>query len=327
MPLLRSGSDDADWCTGTACPAEAVPIKTPPPNFGRASSGTTFRCIAVALLLSHLGSFASAAEPTRLTSDGRIKFTPVFCHDGQSLVYVDFERPNNFRLMRLRLSSGEVESLHPEATTFEFEPAWARNADVYAYAHTRGTLSISVLIRNAGKAPVEILPGGGFDGLRSPAVSPDGTRVLYCHGAQGNQQIHAVAADGTGDRRLTESQGLNNWPDFSPDGRQIVFASSRDGDFEIYVMDADGANPRRLTDSPLQDIRPRFSPDGRRIAFTSHRDQNAELYMMNADGSDVRRVTDHAERDDYPAWHPDGKRLVAVLERDGAHDLYLVDAP
>ena len=285
------------------------------------------RSIQWTTVVLFLCSVAAAGEPTRLTFDGRIKYTPVFCSDGERIVYVDFERPNLYRLKRLSLSGGEAEDLHPEVASFEFEPAWSRGTDVYAYAHIRGTLSVSVLIRSPGKDPVEILPGGGFDGLRSPAVSPDGTRVLYAHGAKGAQQIHSVAADGTGDRPLTDSPGLNNWPDFSPDGNQIAFGSSRDRDFEIYVMNADGTNPRRLTDSPLQDIRPRFSPDGRRIAFTSHRDGNAELYIMNADGTDLRRVTQHDERDDYAAWHPDGRQLLAVLERDGAQDLYLLDAP
>ena len=281
-------------------------------------------CLAAAILGGLIGS-ATAGEPVRLTFDGRQKFTPTICHDGESLVYVDFERPNLYRLKRLLLAGGEPEDLHPEATTFEFEPAWARQSPVYAYAHARGTLSISVIIRREGQQLAEILPGGGFDGLRSPAVSADGSRVLYSHAERGRQQIYSVAPDGTGATPLTNSPGNNNWPDFSPDGRQIVFASSRSDDYEIYVMDADGKNVRRLTDSPLQDIRPRFSPDGRHIAFTSHRDGNAELYVINADDSSIRRVTSSEERDDYAAWHPSGRQLVAVCERGGEHDLYLFD--
>jgi Tol biopolymer transport system component len=278
-------------------------------------------------VISLLSGSVVAGEPLRLTHDGRLKFTPVFCDDGASLVYVDFEKPTLFRLKRLRLDTGVAEPLHPEAATAQFEPAWSRRTSVYAYAHTRGTLSISVIIRRPDGQQAEILPGGGFDGLRSPAVSPDGTRVLYCHAEKGRWQIFPVAADGTGSRALTDSQGINNWPDFSPDGERIVFASSRAGDYEIHVMQSDGTNVRRLTDSPLQDIRPRFSPDGNQIAFTSHRDGNPELYLMKADGSDVRRVTIHEERDDYPAWHPTGAQLVAVCERDGEHDLYLLDVP
>ncbi|MBL8851269.1 MAG: PD40 domain-containing protein [Planctomycetaceae bacterium] len=283
------------------------------------------RVLGLALAVTGGSIGAAAGEPVRLTFDGRQKFSPVVCNDGDNLVYVDFERPNLYRLKRMPLAGGDPVDLHPEATTFEFEPAWARQAPVYAYAHARGTLSISVIIRRDGQQLAEILPGGGFDGLRSPAVSADGARVLYCHAERGRQQIFSVAPDGSGPVSLTDSAGNNNWPDFDCEGRQIVFASSRTDDYEIYVMDAEGKNVRRLTDSPLQDIRPRFSPDGLQIAFTSHRDGNPELYVMQSDGGDVRRVTSREERDDYAAWHPSGRQLVAVCERDGEHDLYLLD--
>ena len=160
------------------------------------------RSIQWTTVVLFLCSVAAAGEPTRLTFDGRIKYTPVFCSDGERIVYVDFERPNLYRLKRLSLSGGEAEDLHPEVASFEFEPAWSRGTDVYAYAHIRGTLSVSVLIRSPGKDPVEILPGGGFDGLRSPAVSPDGSRVLYAHGAKGAQQIHSASTTGPTSRRM-----------------------------------------------------------------------------------------------------------------------------
>lgn len=287
----------------------------------------SMRSAVIACALAQFARGLTAGEPTRLTHDGRQKYTPVFCNDGEHLVFVDLETPSLLRLKRLRIADGQIEALHPDVTTSEFEPAWARSANVYAYAHTRGTLSVSVIIRGENGRQAEVLPGGGFDGLRSPAVSSEGTRVLFAHSERGRQQIFSVSPEGKDERPLTDSAGNNNWPDFSPDGRQIVFASSRTGNYEICVMQADGSNVRQLTDSPLQDIRPRFSPDGQRIAFTSHRDGNAELYVINADGSDEKRVTVHDERDDYPAWHPNGKQLIAVCEREGEFDLYLIDVP
>ncbi|MFO1092923.1 MAG: hypothetical protein U0992_06350 [Planctomycetaceae bacterium] len=145
-------------------------------------------CSAViAGALAQLAGGLAAGEPTRLTHDGRQKYTPVFCNDGKQIVFVDLETPSLLRLKRLRLADSQVEPLHPEVTTSEFEPAWARNANVYAYAHTRGTLSVSVIIRGEEGRQAEVLPGGGFDGLRSPAVSSDGSRVL----------AHSDAADGS----------------------------------------------------------------------------------------------------------------------------------
>ncbi len=285
------------------------------------------RPICALALFAVMTAPALGGEPVRLTADGRLKFSPVFFAGGREIVYVDFADPTRYRLQRLRLENRSAAPLHPDAKTSEFEPACSSDGRVYAYLRLRGALSVGVAVRSAdGTLIGEIAPGGGFSGLRSPAIAPDCARVAFSFAEKGSQQIVSAHPDGTDRRALTSSRGINNWPAYSPDGRTIAFGSSRDDDYEIYVMDADGASPRRLTRSPGQDIRPKFSPDGRSIAFTSHRDGNAEIYVMNADGSHPRRLTHNPERDDYADWQPDGQRLVIVSERSGRHDLYLIDA-
>lgn len=269
-----------------------------------------------------------AAEPLRLTHDGRQKSSPVFRDEGRELVYVDFADPTLFQLRRLVLADGTTELLHPKSTSAEFEPAWSADGENYAHLKLRGVLSISIVVRDKqGVTLSEILPAGGFNGYRSPALSPDHSCLAFACAERGTQQIYSSKLNGEDRKQLTESTGVSNWPSYSPDGRSIVFGSSRDGNFEIYRMNSDGSDVRRLTDNPFQDIRPRFSPDGLRIAFTSHRDGNAEIYVMNADGSALQRITENADRDDYAEWHPDGKRLVLVSEREGQHDLYLLSLP
>jgi len=289
--------------------------------------------VAVATFAALLSAVAGAAEPTRLTQDGRLKFSPTFSADGESIVYAELETPALYRLQRLRLADGAIEPVHENAPTSQFEPVYSADGRHFAFLHTRGTLSVSVVVRDvASGAETEILPGDGFSGLRSPALSPDGRQVAFAYAEGGLLRIDLVdlAEDGQafGARRtLTSGPGLNNWPCWSPDGSRMVFSSTRDGDFDLYSMHAAGTDVRRLTASPRQDIRPRYSPDGSRIAFVSHRDGNAELYLMSAAGGEALRLTQHEERDDYPCWHPDGRRLVTVCERDGEHDLYLIDVP
>ncbi|HEY3967146.1 MAG TPA: hypothetical protein VGM05_21485 [Planctomycetaceae bacterium] len=283
--------------------------------------------ILAVILCCLLPDVASAEQ--RLTTDGRIKNSPVFVdRSGAELIYVLQERPVQFCLMRLKLADQSVVPVHPQQTKTEFEPALSLDGNVLTYVQSRGNLSLALMIHDArtGK-DFEVPPGAGFSGPRSPVISPDGTRVLFSYPEQGRQRIYSVNLEARDQKTIIDSDGVNNWPDFSPDGRRVVFASTRDDDYEIYSAAADGSDAKRLTNSPRQDIRPRYSPDGSRIVFMSSRDGNYEIYVMKTDGTGVRRVTQNPESDDYPAWHPDGKRLVIVSERDGRHDLYLVDAP
>ena len=290
----------------------------------------TSRLIAVvgwALVQFFTSSICSkAAEPVRLTFDGRFKCSPVACADGREIIYSELADPTLYRLMKLTVADGKSRPLHADAKTSEFEPAFSADGKFFAFLRTSGTLRVNLVIQSETETQLaDIPPGPGFSGMRSPAIAPDHSRVVYSFAEGGRQILFSVRTDGTGRETLVDSPGINNWPAFSPDGRQIAFSSSRDGDFEIYTMNIDGSNLHRLTNSPGQDIRPRFSPDSKRIAFTSHRDGNAEIYIMNADGTHVQRVTETPDRDDYPDWLPDGRHLVYTAERGGRHDLYSTD--
>ena len=274
------------------------------------------------VLASLPGTSLAAAEPKRLTTDGRGKFSPVFI-DETALVYVDFVKPVLFQIQQMTWADGHVEPFHSDAKAPEMEPAFSADGRYCAFVQTRGALSLALVIRDRQKnQDAAIPPAAGFAGYRSPTFSPDGKQVVYSFAEKGRQSLFSVDIQAQNRRRLTDHVGIDNWPMFSPDGKKILFGSTRDGNFEIYTMDADGENIKQLTHSPFQDLRPRYSPDGRQIVFTSNRDGNYEIYTMHTDGSQLRRITNHPERDDYATWHPAGDSIVLVSERAGRHDLY-----
>ena len=153
-------------------------------------------------------------------------------------------------------------------------------------------------------------------------ASGAGGRIAFTSHRDGNGEIYAMNADGSGVVRLTTgSAGLPAW---SPDGRRIAFESRKDGNWEIYTMNADGSGVVRLTDNSYGDGHPSWSPDGRRIAFESDRDGNSRIYVMNADGSGVARVTNGSGHDRDPSWSPSG-RIAFSSDRDGNNEIYAIN--
>jgi Tol biopolymer transport system component len=283
--------------------------------------------LAITALLN-VAACTQAAEPRRLTNDGRLKLAPVFLGDGEAIAFSVHDIPNRLTLMRLALGDGSQTRMFPEIEQHLLDVTVSRNGRYVVFARAATSPQLPLVIKDTlSNTEAVYNPQEARAGVRSPSISPDGTRVIFGQSAPGGQQIASVDMKAGDLKFLTRAAGINTHPHYSPDGTQIAFSSSREGDFEIYVMQSDGAEVRRLTSSRGMDSHPRWSPDGKRICFTSHRDGNYEIYVMNADGSGPQNVTSHAERDDFAAWHPSGKQLVTVSERQGDYDLYLFDVP
>ena len=127
---------------------------------------------------------------------------------------------------------------------------------------------------------------------RSPAVSPDGTRIAFTSYDGTDREIYVMGATGLSAGqppvRLTNN-AVNDTVDNSPN-------------YEIFAMDADGTDERRLTTSPGSDDSPAYSPNGRRIAFSSNRDGRIGIWKMKSDGSHPTPIP--GAEGIYPDWQP-----------------------
>jgi Tol biopolymer transport system component len=159
-----------------------------------------------------------------------------------------------------------------------------------------------------------------------PIWSPDHTRIAFVSSRDGNEEIYAINADGTGLRRLTNSATYDLAPAWSPDGTKILFFSKRAGNAEIYTMSAaDGSGLQRLTTNAADDTYPTWSPNGLRITFDSTRPGNEEIYVMNANGSNVRRMSVMAGYDHFPYWAPNSQTVLFTGYHTG-NDVFTVNA-
>jgi Tol biopolymer transport system component len=164
-----------------------------------------------------------------------------------------------------------------------------------------------------------------------PALSPDGSKIVFSRTSGGLSNIWVMNADGSNQQQLTNA-GKDSFPVWSPDGLKIAFASTRTGEYEIFVMNSDGLGQTDISNNPgAFDFFPEWSPDGTRIAFARYQIQQGveAIWVMNADGSGQKQLSNPPNplADLCPAWSPDGTKIafargidsIWVMNADGSN--------
>ncbi len=181
------------------------------------------------------------------------------------------------------------------------------------------------LLRTEGGAPLLVTPEG-------PSYwhgwSPDGKTLAYVAARGGSRilNIYTCPVDGGPERRLTETQCLDDGPDYSPDGRYIYFNSMRSGNMKLWRMRSDGDDPEQLTfEDETRDWFPHPSPDGRWIVFISFGtdvavgdhppNKQVTLRVVPTIGGAPRviaRLIGGQGTLNVPSWSPDGRQFAFV---------------
>ncbi|HEY6325347.1 MAG TPA: prolyl oligopeptidase family serine peptidase, partial [Candidatus Cybelea sp.] len=110
--------------------------------------------------------------------------------------------------------------------------------------------------------------GGGSPKLLgagdAPAISPDGTRVVFTSGGA----VMIAPIDGTAPaKRLFFDRGQDSDLHWSPDGTGLAFVSTRTDHSFIGIYRNDATPTQYLAPTTSQDSMPRWSPDGASVAF------------------------------------------------------------
>ena len=182
----------------------------------------------------------------------------------------------------------------------------------------------------------------GYDA--EATISPDGKRIIFTSGRDGDLDLYSMDKNGKNVKRLTNELGYDGGAFFSPDGKQIVYRSFHPKTekeiaryrqrlsenlieptvFEVWVMNPEGTNKRQVTKLGAASFAPFFTPDGKRIIFCTNyfaadaRKRNFDLALINVDGSGLERVTYNETFDGFPMFSPDGKKLVFASNRNAA---------
>jgi TolB protein len=183
------------------------------------------------------------------------------------------------------------------------------------------------------KSAIYVLPieGGEPRRITSEVMSfwhgwtPDGKTLAYCGERNGNYDIYSIGINGGTEKRLTETEGLDDGPDYSPDGKYIYFNSYRTGHMQIWRMLADGSKPEQLTSDENSNWFAHPSPDGNwiaYIAYTSDEKQahlfgkQVKLRLMNLTTKEIKDITPvffgGQGTINVPSWSADSKKIAFV---------------
>jgi TolB protein len=233
-------------------------------------------------------------------------------------------------------------STAPVSTADRMQTATATDAPdqtltgrVAFYANSAGNPDIFIARVDGGEM-TQLTDDPAFDD--SPAISPDGSQIVFLSGRDDPEgvypnlkyEIYLINVDGSGLRRLTETEAGEDHPAWSPDGERILFDADYDGDndYEIYTMRTDGTELTRLTNNEANDQFADWSPDGSQIAFTSDRNGGWDIFVMDADGANQHALTEGTDWALFPAWSPDGSQIAytGLVPRSRNTDVFVMNA-
>jgi dipeptidyl aminopeptidase/acylaminoacyl peptidase len=193
--------------------------------------------------------------------------------------------------------------------SYDAYPAWSPNGREIAFRRAGGAVWVIAAEGGPPKLLARDSPPRGRDvASRRITWSPDGSRLAFVArrgpGNRGDDQIHVVASDGTGERVLAGSKADEEEPIWSPNGTQIAFSSGLGRQRDVYVVHADGTKKVNVTSSRGWDGEPAWSPDGATLSF----EREAGLYLVPASGGAARLLTRYGSPS-HSAWSSDGSRL------------------
>ena len=181
----------------------------------------------------------------------------------------------------------------------------------------------------AGTAPEtfsQLTDAAGEEG--APAMSPDGTTVVFASRARGTWDLYAQRVGGRTQVLIAGDPVRNEKsPAFSPDGQHLAFHEA-DDDGGIFVAGATGESVRRVSPTGFH---PSWSADGRQLLFNTEEIQNpysrqrqSALMAIDAAGG-TPRVLDQGDAVQGD-WSPSGRRIVFWSNDNGQRDLYTIPA-
>lgn len=156
-------------------------------------------------------------------------------------------------------------------------------------------------------------------------ISPDGKTLVYCAMRDEQWDVYAIPTAGGEEVRLTDTEGLDDGPEYSYDGKWIYFNSHRTGRMHAYRMKPDGTGTEQLTDDGLDNWFPHPSPDNQTAVNISYLEdqkgvhpfgKDVKLRLLNVETKEIKDLTPvfygGQGTINVHSWSPDGDWIAFV---------------
>lgn len=248
---------------------------------------------------------------------------PNWTPDGKDLIY-----NAEGLLYRYNLTNGSIAKLNTgSATQNNNDHVLSFDGKMMAISNHTGekrTSTLYVLPVTGSDNPTQVTsPDSGHSYLHSWSI--DGKKLIFTGQRKNKFDIWAIDIATKKETALTNTETLDDGPEFTPDGKYIYFNSVRTGTMKLWRMRADGSNQEQITFDEYNDWFPHISPDGKWIVYVSFpKDIDPKdhpfykkiyLRLMPMSGGIPRTIAyiyGGQGTINVPSWSPDSKRVAFV---------------
>jgi Tol biopolymer transport system component/predicted Ser/Thr protein kinase len=272
-----------------------------------------------------LWSFDANSRTTRRVSSGLEQYTAVAATADGLHIAASVVNPQ-VSLWSVPITTGVVEekevTAFPLPTTRAHAPRFGGGALFYLSSRDGAD---GLWSSRDGQA-LEIWKGSDGALHSPPAISANGSSIAFALSRNGKQQMHVIAADGTGLRPLSSDVDVRGTASWSPDGQWIVAAGSDRNGAGLFTLPANGGTPVRIATGQFLD--PVWSPRGDLIVYCGTQVFTlTPLQAVHPDGTPVKLPEIKVQREgERVRFLPDGSGLIYMLGSTLAgQDFWLLD--
>ncbi len=155
-------------------------------------------------------------------------------------------------------------------------------------------------------------------------ISPDGQTLVYTAERDNVFNIFGIDIKRRDEKQLTNTNVLDDGPDFSPDGKYIYYNTFDSGSMEVWRMTSEGKLHAQLTNDEFSNWFPHPNPNGENFVYISYEEDQGQshpalkkvsLKLFDLKNNSVRtlcKFTGGQGSINVPSWSPDGKKFAFV---------------